>query len=687
MTDPSKILTVSYGTFSCTLEGFDDPFSAMRGIAEYFRDLAADDRYFGAEPATPDAELLHQIAEREASNRVEAQLGDNSVVLRQLDGSPEKQAPAPHTEQAPAPQAAPIAPAIAASDPPETAADPVDLSPINETPKIKTESVAEKLARIRAVVSDEQKQEETRALQEDELLKEPFTSAPISSVFSPDQEIEEAELSQQEEQQFTTPESPDDNGYGVQEDATEEKISEAHSTEETAFDSAGDTAQEYEPEAVEDDGGSEWQAQGDSAEHDEDIAQEDEVKERYTPAQGYPVEQKFDAEPEDQPEEGESSGNGQDAFFASTATGPNDQAYDDVAENDAGYEEEGIDDDQLSNFDDGDNDDAFTDPDAPAIARVVKMRRSDFEAAMETGEFEEVSDDDYEYDDEVEEEVEKVSTLSAEDEAELMANLSELQRRADAEKRAEKEGRALMENQDIESDVKSVSRILDVTNTELQETEGTRRRSAIAHLKAAVAATRADKNISQQRDDDDANILSRYRADLANVVRPNRSPKTEHHSERPSSPLVLVSEQRISESVTQSSEEGPIIHPHRVTSGNLALEDDEMILEQGATDDNIFRPEHSFAEFVAGMGAQELPDLLEAAAAYFSFVEGNTYFSRPQIMQAVADLDEDQEYTREESLRSFGLLLRRGKIKKIRRGQFSIADTTRFNPQIRAVGE
>ena len=56
-------------------------------------------------------------------------------------------------------------------------------------------------------------------------------------------------------------------------------------------------------------------------------------------------------------------------------------------------------------------------------------------------------------------------------------------------------------------------------------------------------------------------------------------------------------------------------------------------------------------------------------------------------MQAVADLDEDQEYTREESLRSFGLLLRRGKIKKIRRGQFSIADTTRFNPQIRAVGE
>ncbi len=703
MVDASKILTVSYGTFSCTLEGFDDPFSTMRGIAEYFRDLAAEDRYFGAEPPTPDTEMLHRIAEREVQKRVEARVEDGGITLRQVEEEPNASLTASDAVTA----AAVVATTVAE---PEFVEDqPQDITP----PVPGTESVAEKLARIRALSVEDEFESGTEiggAAEVEEMADAPS----ISSVFDDADDEYQVDASEPDEEMAEQADEPETSE--IQEtddvDATEEAelLMDVETEDEAeAFDDGDDFEQDADDDAPlhvvadasDDDDADEameeeTQADDDVAEFDSEETLEMDVDLDVT------EDEVDDVETEDDFEEIEESDN-----VISSIMG-------------ASFDQ---DTDEETDFDAPEATDA---PDGAAIARVVKMRRSDFEAAQDVGEqnihaafdaeteteaeFEaEVEDDDVmdveedelmahadEMSDEAkdfsapdaeqsdaEEAEDDQSSLSDEDEADLMATLEAVKRQEAADMRSEKEGRAILENQDIENSNDSVTRILDVTNTELEETEGTRRRSAIAHLKAAVAATKADKLLGRLRGKEVAEEMDKYRDDLAKAVRPKRPTANTDSSTRRLAPLVLVSEQRIDEEEQDIAVEAnaEMVLPRRVSSGNLALDEDEPDGE------NIFRDGHSFADFAAEMGAKELPDLLEAAAAFSSFIEGREHFSRPQIMKAVADMNEDEEYTREESLRSFGLLLRRGKIKKIKRGQFTIADTTRFNPEVRAVGE
>ncbi len=807
MVGASKILTVSYGTFSCTLEGFDDPFSTMRGIAEYFRDLAADDRYFGAEPPTPDAEMLHKIAQREVQRRVEAQVKDDGIVLRQLGNAPEAATPS-----APAPATAPVEEdddaALASADDAERnmfvdLEDVSDLDDEDADDNLAAEhifdngapaaqglhgpgsghdsaSVAAKLSRIRAVVSTGAAAPQENAFAgsidtafedidptaEAEVHEPTITADDVDMEFgyvadagdtetatshvssgpgadeiveasealyvTKDTEDATAPVQQQDEDTAETAElaeaaseaedvtelealdgvgdrdSSDETLWGdddIVEDApaedadapdisgAPEATAETPEPQATTEETADETIQDVTPEAME--------VSQDAA--SEDVAETAETKTADAPAEGDRklglaariVKLKRAALEMSSKPEGEDS----------PAAPPETEAavhhvVEESAEDRPGDEVTAADDTEVSD-EPSDIDDTSEDVPEETVATGSEDDQEDHVEALteETGA--EHADDSLETTAGTEtqqppaseqEESETETGAEAEREDDRSAMLAAIAQAArDAEERVvdeepepvKKKERAITRPvfEAEEGSGEAFKRILEQTNSQLDDSEGNRRRSAIAHLKAAVAATKADRLLKRRKPEDEqsAEEQSQYREDLAKVVRPQR-PVTEPREpveapemkgEDKPAPLMLVSELRVDD---KDEAEGTQVRVRDTDTGTPDY-DEEM---EGAST--------SFAEFVEEMGATELPELLEAAAAYTAFVEGRKEFSRPQLMRRVANF-EQEGFTREAGLRSFGQLLRQGKIQKLKRGQFTITDDSRFNPEARLAGE
>ena len=143
---------------------------------------------------------------------------------------------------------------------------------------------------------------------------------------------------------------------------------------------------------------------------------------------------------------------------------------------------------------------------------------------------------------------------------------------------------------------------------------------------------------------------------------------TSARSERPTTgdrpaPLRLVAEQRI-------DQPGEPVRPRRVSRADLVASAPADVDPDGTLSG-------SFSEYADEMGASSLTDLLEAAAAYLSDVEGRPQFSRPMLMQKLREIDEES-FSREEGLRSFGQLLRQGKLQKLKGGRFAVTEETDF---------
>ncbi len=773
MVNTSKILTVSYGTFSCTLEGFDDSFDTMKAIAEYFRDLAAEDRYFGAEPPVPDAEMLARIAEREIARRVEAREERGSIVLRAAPygavsaplpafaaapfaaapfaATAQTTAPAvpaatqPATPEADAPVAdAPTAQAAATARPVETVqpaqtAQPVAdaaisqpqapvkppvarIEPVAPTepvadmwedvahdaplrpaampsgmptpvPHPDPDSVAAKLQRIRDVVTKSAAVAVPHSYSEDEHADN-FLSDTVESM----------ETALDLDDQVADDHSEDDGDEiaallsRLAQDAPDQaEAASAVADHDVALDDEQDAATEQELPVADDLADAMLTAQqpevAAESEHDaaamaqdgDDLAAEDDTVSETSEESDAPSDAgrvltvkraEFDAAiaKGDLIVEDDDSDTAPDAADAAQADA--DTAYeDDETDQPLRYEMPKLTPNQDLSPED---EDALRQELAAVEAELVEITRTADEVIapqLETAAFDDEDEDDDNDD---------LTSLFSDDEDE--DDEDDISDQADTDQHAQdddaphvlRDPRERLVGSTAEDDM---SRLMAKAETALTEPESASRRNAIAHLRAAVAATKAEQSAGTHVARTPTSTA--FRDDLANVVRPRRpvgegAAPTPRPSEPRPAPLKLVAEQRI------DLPDGHVSTPVRPRRVSLAQATDEA-QDMPAQPADPVEAEGGFALFASKMGATELSDVLEAAAAYLTHVEGRETFSRPQLMTKARRAMEGS-FNREDGLRSFGQLLRQGKIQKIRGGQFVASEDIGFKPQQRRVG-
>ncbi len=699
MIQSNKILTVSYGTFSCTLEGFDDSFGTMKAIAEYFRDLASDDRYFGAEPPVPDTEMMARIAQREISRKVEARTeSGRGIVLRARDLEP--LAPAAADASAPI-EHAPVRAEVHLGPP--APAGLANGSDAPEPPQA-TECLAGPCATIPTAVASRQS---TDAPEPDELAPEPSETAPVEPRTAqpnssdqgsvdqtwpePESDLEAAQAPEPElwdipeaddliARDADTPLStPEMNAEAAEEGSA--ALAMAGATEETPVDRDNPPALGHRPRGLRfgDSIANKLQrirdvvsrneiAARDGAEVTEDEPADafvDKVTEKMTKALeadsniGAGLEAAGSATEPSYPEvdsEMLSTCEFSEAPEAAALSEDSDSDAPVPAPGDATPEETGTDDeDELMRS-------VLASAAPPAVSDTADQ--DTIPGEPDKGPDAEAQAADPQPDIAPDPAPSDPQAIEATD-AELDAAPAEIDiEDTGADSAAPQEPAP----QPVAEDEAELTRLMEATEEKMCHEETRAAHDTIEQERAAADATRADTRAprAQKPDVDDA----LFRRDLERIIRPKRPVASDSRKERESknarpAPLKLIAEQRIDTAV----QHGPV-QPRRV-----AVED---AVDTGTADG-------SFATFASEMGANALPELFEAAAAYISFVEGRAQFSRPQLMNKVRQIDAAR-FNREDGLRSFGLLLRQGKIEKTGGGRFAASGEIRFRPDERAAG-
>ncbi|WP_100366186.1 hypothetical protein [Yoonia maricola] len=654
MDENNQVLDVTYGNFSCRLEGFDDSVETMKVVVSFFHDLAGHDRFMDTAPLAPDMETLARLTEEQTGQPVDVEGYDNKVSLRA------------RTEAA-------ADDVISEDDAEEIVDDPVvdaveDIEALDDEAGDVAEdmsSVADKLQRMRAAaarkvpsVSDEYAEDLTEAAPaaavnplsqrlnelvqrttqadevdetEDDLAATDFAEGDVVTDDAED-DTDQAEMAADAAEEVEAADA-DDEDITV---ATDEMDDAAEAEVTPTEDAVEEEAEATEEQEVAEADLTEDAADGDAFDADDmnvftEIAQEQEVAEDAAPVDAFIL---------DDPIVPAAGADDEEPVSADMSE---EETTDEDAELDAFLaEEDTAEDDTVS---EADNDEIA---DTAPVSTPLVLTPADEAVDAPEPEHDDYNDDD-EFD--LEAEVAKV-------EAEIAA----------------RRGNTFAERGLPRHVEDAMSRIMSQTDQHLNQPENRRHRDAFAQLKAAVAATEAARQLGDQGAD---------KRDPDEVYKDDLGAHGDHEKgERAlSTPLKLVKSQEVQPEEPTVDEDTPQAEapatpePTEVETGTSARLRKIATLKETEVSDSG----DDFAAFLASHGVDDLTDQLEAAAAYICFVEGDADFSRPQVMKMVQSAS-DAEISREDGLRSFGRLLRQARLVKLASGRFQVSENTQFRP-------
>lgn len=676
MAETNKILEVTYGEFSCRLEGFEDSVETMKAVVAYFHELGGRENFREMRAQAPDAATLALLTEEQTGGTVEVENTGAGVSLRfhgnpadedtasedgfdadtseetatwddasdaEADVATEGDATLRTDDMEEAASASGDAPAEDDDEP--VAADHSDGEDLeisdepapamsDDTAPASTEtSVTDRLQRIRAVVGRGNPQSSDGYVED---VADPDQTDKPKAVNPLAQRL--AELAKRNADIMSSDKSaqrPEIDGSSPDEEATqaEDMVDAADVRAALATDEDDAEAQPFEDTAEEDIA---------EAEQDQEFADKADVEGNVVAAED------ADTRLEDDPAE---------------------TANEDTLE---AVGHEGADEAQ-------DATDEFDEDDTEEVAQVDEVARDD--AAVGAGD-DDAPEDIAETDDEHAQPTESrplllTSRHSAilgqndddddedDDEFDLKAELAAIEREI-----AARPNNGVARHGLPRSVEDAMSRILNETNEHLNEPESRRHRDAFAQLKAAVAATEASRQLGDLAKSRD--ISAQFRDDLGALDAEDKA-KGESLP-----PLKLVTPIRDDNEAKTENASDPDAAPRSPKPLDAASNRLQQIAAKVASGDGA--DQTSFAAFAQEQGAHELADMLEAAAAYISYVEGDDDFSRPQVMKVVQSAS-DAEISREDGLRSFGRLLRQSRIVKLNNGRFQISENSRFRPE------